>query len=459
MANNIDLSTAINNFQNAVYGKDVRDSLVEVAEAVEDAVNNQLITLDTTLSEAGKGADAAVTGGVKNGLGLADLTDWQSNKGITTRVSVGSTVDLTPIDINYFECQVVNCTYRDAFIINGSSRYSQTLWAFVDSNNNLISRATESAVGVDLFLIAPYGSAKLIINRYTGAGKNYCYSFGRGADLLNASEPPFEYLGALSDFDSARTGLYAVNPSTLNIPNTFEGYGWLAVRITNGTKIAVLLRDRGLPVFFAYNKWQTIFRERKFACIGDSWTEINYTSSINWTVMAEADGATIVNLGVGGTGFARAGNSTRYIDRISSIPSDVTDIVVCASFNDMSAGVDIGTPSDTGATSVLGYVNDFFDALLSAFPSKVIHCITTAPWADYHRGVARSDTYIDGIEEICKTKGIPFVSCYDTTNLRPWLSGNLSKYYYDNSHANNAGQNVMYNTFRQFFMKNEDVHY
>lgn len=77
MANNVDLSTAINNFRNAVYGKDVRDSLVEVGEAVQDAVNNQMVAIDATLTETGKGADAKVTGDAVNEL-KTSIKDYNS---------------------------------------------------------------------------------------------------------------------------------------------------------------------------------------------------------------------------------------------------------------------------------------------------------------------------------------------------------------------------------------------
>lgn len=59
---NVDFTEQINDFRSAKYGKDVRDSLIEIAEATEDAINNQLITVDDTLTESGQGADAKKTG-------------------------------------------------------------------------------------------------------------------------------------------------------------------------------------------------------------------------------------------------------------------------------------------------------------------------------------------------------------------------------------------------------------
>ena len=59
---NVDFTEQIANFRSAQYGEDVRESLIDVAEAVETACNNQLITVDNTLSQTGQGADAKEVG-------------------------------------------------------------------------------------------------------------------------------------------------------------------------------------------------------------------------------------------------------------------------------------------------------------------------------------------------------------------------------------------------------------
>ena len=58
----VDFSPEINNFMNAELGEAVRGSLVDIAKALETAINSQLITVDPTLTESGQGADAAITG-------------------------------------------------------------------------------------------------------------------------------------------------------------------------------------------------------------------------------------------------------------------------------------------------------------------------------------------------------------------------------------------------------------
>lgn len=62
----ISLSPEKENFKNAELGEDVRDSMVSLADKVEneinDAIGRQLLTVDPTLGESGSGADAKVTG-------------------------------------------------------------------------------------------------------------------------------------------------------------------------------------------------------------------------------------------------------------------------------------------------------------------------------------------------------------------------------------------------------------
>lgn len=59
---NPDLTTAINAFKNAIYGEEVRDGLVDVANAVLYAIEHQITQVDTGFTESGAGADAKAVG-------------------------------------------------------------------------------------------------------------------------------------------------------------------------------------------------------------------------------------------------------------------------------------------------------------------------------------------------------------------------------------------------------------
>ena len=266
-----------------------------------------------------------------------------------------------------------------------------------------------------------------------------------------------KYLGVLSDFENAQDGLYAVSPSTLNIPNMNGGYGWIEVTVyDNGYKIATLYRDSGSVVTYAYNTWYNIYHNITWYLIGDSLTEINSTASRNWTTLFASEGANIVNLGVSGTGFAKTEN--RYINRINELPTGYCNIGISASFNDMSAGVEIGNPTDTGTNSVCGYINQFFDALLQHNPNATIICYAMPPWDVYHYGVTRSDQYINNLEIICKTRGIAFDrSLYDNSDMRPWNAEYRGSFYTDGSHPNNYGHIKIWNHLSDFFLKNSNA--
>lgn len=264
-----------------------------------------------------------------------------------------------------------------------------------------------------------------------------------------------KYRGTLSDFANAQDGIYAVSPSTLNVPSMNGGYGWIEVTIyDNGYKSATLYRDSGSVVTYAYNTWYNTYHNTWYL-IGDSLTEINNTATRNWTKLFESEGATIVNLGISGTGFAKSND--RYINRISQLPAGYCNIGVSASFNDMSAGIPIGDPTDTGTISVCGYINDFFDALMTHNPQATIICYAMPPWDVYHYGVSASDSYINNLEIICKTKGIAFDrSLYDQSDMRPWVSQYRSTFYTDGSHPNNYGHIKIWNHLQDFFSKNNN---
>lgn len=122
-------------------------------------------------------------GGVYQGVGIADgtvtlpklssdisgLTKIQMTSGynITTGVAVGATVSLTPQSIARWNYAIVSCVAGDQFTISGIGGVSPRAWAFVDNNNNLISKSAISATLTNSIITAPAGAAKLIINSST----------------------------------------------------------------------------------------------------------------------------------------------------------------------------------------------------------------------------------------------------------------------------------------------------
>lgn len=205
----------------------------------------------------------------------------------------------------------------------------------------------------------------------------------------------------------------------------------------------------------------------KWVSFGDSICEFNSTANKNWIKnMIAATGVDNTNIASSGTGFYRGRElngsvPNNYIAKIASIPSDVEFITVNGSFNDLSAGpwpeLPVGTADDTGETTLAGYMNAFFDALLSAYPTTPIAVMITSPWIYYRPGGERSDAYVSVLEQICLKRGLPFnKDSYLGSNLRPWITANREYYFkhpdgsVDNVHPGDAGHVLIYRILRPF---------
>lgn len=215
----------------------------------------------------------------------------------------------------------------------------------------------------------------------------------------------------------------------------------------------------------------SILKGKKLTFIGDSITESNFRAKTNWAFwIMEWCQANVQNLGMSGTGF-RAGVSSNknYYARISSIQQSPDIIGVALSFNDIAnSSVNIGTVNDTTSDdTVAGYANDFFDALITAFPTTPIICYVQSPWSSLRFGNQRSDTWVELCKQICELKGIPFYDdLYHGTVLKPWIADNRTVYYtsdtdyydgagtVDDAHPNSEGHKVIARTLYPLFAKN-----
>jgi len=88
---------------------------------------------------------------------------------INTNVSVGSTIDLTPVANNQMAYAVFGCGQGDVILINGVGTTAGKLWAFIDGDDKLLSAAAASITGDNLFVPVPEDAAKCIINTTVAA--------------------------------------------------------------------------------------------------------------------------------------------------------------------------------------------------------------------------------------------------------------------------------------------------
>lgn len=85
---------------------------------------------------------------------------------ITTGLAIGQTVDTTVANIANYRCVIVDCLVGDKFRVYGTGGINPRLWAFIDSNNKLLSvqDSSEAYVETDVVITAPINASKLIVN-------------------------------------------------------------------------------------------------------------------------------------------------------------------------------------------------------------------------------------------------------------------------------------------------------
>lgn len=96
---------------------------------------------------------------------------------INTVNTIGETVSLTPVPFETFCYIITDCSAEDIYTITGKGASGGRLWAFIDSDNKLISCASQNAYEHEMALIAPSGAAKLIVN--VDIGFEFCLYKGK----------------------------------------------------------------------------------------------------------------------------------------------------------------------------------------------------------------------------------------------------------------------------------------
>lgn len=211
----------------------------------------------------------------------------------------------------------------------------------------------------------------------------------------------------------------------------------------------------GNYIIIPQNRVTSVLANASIACIGDSITEYNYRAYVNWVKYLEKwTGCNIQNLGQSGRGFVNDYAGTSYIDKIAHITGTPDIIGVACSFNDVytGKGTEFDWSTENGQSAGKVYIDEFWDALITAFPTTPIICYCEGPWENARPGIAKSDGYIETVRRSCNDYGVPFYdNLYYGCALRPWLQANREEYFtsdniktgntgvVDNTHPNSKG--------------------
>ena len=166
-------------------------------------------------------------------------------------------------------------------------------------------------------------------------------------------------------------------------------------------------------------KWEG----KKWVCVGDSLTAENIrTIKHYFDYVADETGITTVNMGDSGSGYAREQDvGTAFYQRISDCPTDADVVTIFGSFNDLGAGLSIGSVDDTGTTTLAGCINTTIDNLQAVIPLVNLGIIAPTPWDTTQPSTSgQAFNYVEMLKSICERRSIPFLDLWRCSNLRPW---------------------------------------
>jgi lysophospholipase L1-like esterase len=194
----------------------------------------------------------------------------------------------------------------------------------------------------------------------------------------------------------------------------------------------------------------------KWVCVGDSLTAENVmTTKRYFDYIAEELGFNVVNMGVSGTGYKKQEETTNaFYQRISNVPTDADVVTIFGSGNDES--LTLGTPTDTGTTTVCGCINKTLDNFYAICPTTPIGLITPTPW-EYrppHNVGNTMDLISNAIVEIGKLRSVPVLDLYHCSGLRPWNANFKTLAYSKDSgggvHPDETGHEIIASKIREF---------
>lgn len=127
---------------------------------------------------------------VKTDIGMVDeleMSDPTDRQYISTALSIGDTVDLDPVtavSAQYSYC-IYECSEGDVFTLSGHGGSAGRMWAFIDSDNKLLSVSEAELTQNNLIITAPANASKIIVN-FNGGGVAFKgYSVEDNLQFLN----------------------------------------------------------------------------------------------------------------------------------------------------------------------------------------------------------------------------------------------------------------------------------
>lgn len=210
-------------------------------------------------------------------LGIEEV-NFTYSKNISTGVGVGNVVDLTQQSLTNYKTALINCAEGDFYLVNGSGGINPRLWAFLDSDNQVITCADVNATESWLLLIAPKGAIKLVLNQSTDLT---CFKISK--NLTQGMS--INYKEFIKN-KSIQLGKYSVGQTVDITPEATVDYRYIMLSCKGGDRFKLTGRGGNNPRLYGFLDANNVLLN-----IADLSTQKSMTTSI---VTAPKNAATAV---------------------------------------------------------------------------------------------------------------------------------------------------------------------
>lgn len=336
----------------------------------------------------------------------------------------------------------------------------------IDSGTGVVYRITGTPVDVEL-------TADTVVNN-SGGITDVSTSTIRGYTTAKAdvNEGKLYHIHANTNWGNATYAFYDVDDKLLLIGDVSENTATYI--FTDGVVIAPS-NAKYIRVGFNSSVGNFVLEEnikmlsipnnnkpwvgKKWVCVGDSLTEKNTRTSMNYhDYIANETGITVVNMGKSGSGYAaRSAQNEAFYQRILNVPTDADVITIFGSFNDIGK-LDIGSADDTATvTTIGGCINHTLDTLFNTYPLARVGIVTPTPWDTLNPYNYANHPYVTLLKEIAAKRGIPCLDLFHTSGLRPWEEAYRAIAYSKDdgsgTHPDENGHAIIAPQFREFLAK------
>ena len=305
---------------------------------------------------------------------------------------------------------------------------------FIELTNHILDTVDYTRLNIS-FIESKLLNNEGVVQDYAGGGTTWTVS-----NEIDISQYDYLKINARTGYGNAFFAIYDENHNPIYVevsPNSAPSiYNANVILPENAHYLIISKYGTTFDAYVSYpvfeapaKKWEG----KKWVCIGDSLTEANSATSKHYfDYIADETGITTANYGIGGTGYANpSGTAGNFTARMASVPTDADVYTIFGSFNDYAYSINndipIGTPEDSGTSTICGYINSAFDALFARVPLANLGVVAPCPWVSVNSvtGTASktfAENYVSALRQCCERKSIPFLDLYHGSGLRPWDS-------------------------------------